>query len=97
MQLKDLVKPISEMSNDELLEHVRRIRQNRHIIRPAHKAHVERAEKKEARVREKKTANLFASLSEADKALLVAELMKDDQGGTAGTVDSDSPGADVSP
>ena len=76
MQLKDLVKPITQMTDEELLEHLRQVKQRRTVERPAHRAHVERAEKKETRAKTKKITNVFEGLSEADRIRLIEQLQQ---------------------
>lgn len=76
MQLKDLVKPISQMSDDELLEHLRQVKQRRTIERPAHRAHVERAEKKTARAKGKKIDTVLGALSEEERLRLIEQLQQ---------------------
>ena len=74
MRLGDLVKPIEKMTNDELLEHLRAIKQRRSVERPAHRAYVERAEKKESRGKMKKVGSLLDNLSEEERQALIAQL-----------------------
>lgn len=74
MQLHDLVKPLDKMSDDELLEHLRSIKHRRTVERPAHKAHVERAEKKVTRGKVKKVTNMLEGLSEDDRLALIKQL-----------------------
>lgn len=74
MQLSDLVQPIDKMSDEELLERLRQVRHNREVVRPARKAHIERAEKKVSRGRVKKTENLLEGLSEAERNELIRKL-----------------------
>lgn len=76
MQLKDLVKPISEMSDEELLEHLRQVKQRRTIERPAHRAHVERAEKKTARAKSKKVDIVLGKLSDEERQKLIDQLQQ---------------------
>lgn len=76
MQLGDLVKPISQMSDEELIEHLRQIKQRRTVERPAHRAHVERAEKKVSRAKGKKVTSLLDSLSESERAALIEQLQQ---------------------
>lgn len=63
MQLKDLVKPISEMTDDELRERLRQIRHSREVVRPAAKKIVERAAMKVARKKVSVVDKLLESLS----------------------------------
>ncbi len=79
MQIHDLVKTLDQMSDDELLAHIRAIRHRREVIRPAAKARVERVEKKTSRARVGKTADLLANLSEADRAELIKMLSNEEQ------------------
>lgn len=74
MQMSDLVKPIDQLSDDELLERIRAMRHRREVLRPAKKAHIERAAKKVTKVKDKKTNALLAAMSSADRAALIAIL-----------------------
>lgn len=76
MQLKDLVKPISEMTNEELIEHLRQVRQRRSVERPAHRAHVERAEKKVARAKGKKVDTVIGKLTDEERLKMIALLQQ---------------------
>ena len=78
MQLGDLVKPIEKMTDDELLEHLRAIKHRRTVERPAHQAHVERAEKKESRGKLKKAGSLIENLSEEERQALIAQLSQEE-------------------
>lgn len=73
MQLKDLVKPISDMSDEELMERLRTIRHNRNTIRPAAKSHAKRAAKKGAVTRIKKVDKLLEGLSREQILALLGE------------------------
>lgn len=73
MQLKDLVKPISEMSDDELMERLRTIRHNRVTVRPAAKAHAKREASKGAVTRMKKVDKLLEGLSREEIIKLLGE------------------------
>lgn len=74
MKLEDLVKPIDQLTDEELLERLRGIRNNRMVLRPAAKAHSDRAEKKETRKKVDKVTDMFANLSAADKEALIKQL-----------------------
>ena len=74
MQLLDLVKPIEQCTDEELLERLRTIRHNRKTVRPAAKAHAKRAAKKGAQTRMTAVEKLLASMSEEDRQALIAEL-----------------------
>lgn len=71
MQMQDLIKPIEQMTDDELMERLRTIRSRRTAERPAAKAHAKRAAKKGAVTRIKKVDNLVGGMSEAEKAELI--------------------------
>lgn len=73
MQLKDLVKPISDMSDEELMERLRTIRHNRTAARPAAKAHAKRAAKKGAVTRISKVDKLLEGLSREEILKLLGE------------------------
>lgn len=64
MQLKDLVTPISEQSDEELLERLRAIRNRRNTLKPAAQARKKRAAKKGASARINKVEALLELLSE---------------------------------
>lgn len=74
MQLQDLVKPIGEMTDEELGERLRALRHKRDVVRPAAKKHVERAVKKGTQARVTKVADMFSGMSEAEKAELIKAL-----------------------
>lgn len=77
MQLADLVQPIDQMSDEQLLERLRQVRHNREVIRPAAKARVARAEKKVSRTKVKKTEDLLSGLSEAERNELIRKLTEE--------------------
>lgn len=74
MQMKDLVKPIDQMSDAELLEHVRAMRHRRETIRPARAKIIERAEKKVTAKKVNKTMAAVENLSEEERLKLIALL-----------------------
>ena len=74
MQLKDLVKPISSMTDEELMERLREIRHRRSVERPAARARVERAEKKETNKKLGALDKMLAGLSDAERQQLLAQL-----------------------
>ena len=83
MQLKDLVKPLDQMSDEELLARLREVRHNREVVRAARVKHVERAETKVSRGKVSAVEKLLAGLSETEKASLLAQLEQGDQNGGA--------------
>lgn len=76
MQLHDLVKPLSEQTDEELMATILRIRQNRNVVKPAAKKHEKEAKKKEGKATVNKLSSLLAGLSESDLEKLKAELSK---------------------
>jgi len=74
VQLLDLVKPIEDMSDEELHEHLRQVRQRRTIERPASKTRAKKKAKKGNVTRINKAEDLFSSLSEEEKKVLLAQL-----------------------
>ena len=74
MQLKDLVKDISKMTDTELQEHVRQIRHNKYVARPA--AAKRRADERKGTVRRvgKKIDKVIAELTKEQREALIREL-----------------------
>ena len=73
MQLKDLVKPITEMSDEELVERLRLVRHSRSILRPAAKARAKKNAKKGATARINKAEALLEMLSKEELMKLLGE------------------------
>lgn len=63
MQLTDLIKPIEDCTDEELMERLRVIRNNRNIIRPAGAARTKRTVKKKSNVKLNKLDALLSQLS----------------------------------
>ncbi len=80
MQLKDLVKPISDMSVEELQDRLREIRHTRTVVRPAAAKHVERAEAKTTRKKLSAFEKLLDKMSPAEREEFMKQL-----GGTSET------------
>ncbi len=74
MQLNDLVKPMDQCSDEELLERLRTIRHNRNTVRPAAKTHARKAAKKGMQGRVGKVDKLIAGLTPEQRAQLILEL-----------------------
>lgn len=74
MQLTDLIKPMDQMTDEELMERLRTIRHNRTTVRPAAKAHAKRAAKKGAQGRMSKVEQMLEGLSDEQRAELIREL-----------------------
>lgn len=74
MQLKDLVKDIRTMTDEELQEHVRSIRHNKYVARPA--AAKRRSDERKKTVRKTTTAidKVIDKMTPAQRAALIAEL-----------------------
>jgi hypothetical protein len=81
MQLADLVKPLDQCTDEELLERLRTIRNNRTSVRPAAKAHAKRAERKGLQTRVSKVENLIAGLSPEAIQQLLLELGESNEQG----------------
>lgn len=74
MQLKDLFKPIEELSDEELKDRLREIRHNRTVERPAAKAHAKRTENKGRVTKVNKAQSLLSGLSAEDIKQLLLEM-----------------------
>jgi hypothetical protein len=74
MQLQNLIKPIEEQTDEELLERLREIRNNRNTVRPAAKSHAKRAAKKGQQGRIKKVESLLEGLTPEQIEQLLTEL-----------------------
>ena len=77
MQIRDLVKPLDQMSDAELHEHIRAMRHRRETLRPVAKAKAARVEKKAAQTQTKKVTSLLAALSEEERAALIQQLSEE--------------------
>lgn len=73
-QLSDLITPISELSDEELLERLRTIRHNRTTARPAAAARAKRAAKKGTQARVNKVESLLDGLNPEQLLELMAQL-----------------------
>lgn len=74
MQLKDLVTPLDQLSDEDLLERLRTSRHNRTTARPALQYHVKRAAKKGSQTRVSKVESILEGLTDAQKLELLREL-----------------------
>lgn len=74
MQLADLVKPIDQMSDEELLERIRTIRHNRETFRAAVRKREERTEVRASRKKISGLDKLMANLSNEERDALVKQL-----------------------
>lgn len=80
MQLKDLYKDISELSDDELRARLQEIRHNRTVVRPAAKVREKKAASKGSVTRVNKLHALLEAMSPEDKKQLLLDLgVSDDQ------------------
>lgn len=80
MQLKDIVKSIVDMTDEELLDHLRKVRQRRTVERPVAKAKAAKAEKKSSHKRLTALDKLLATLSLEDQAELMKYLEAPNEG-----------------
>lgn len=76
MQLLDLIKPLEQMTDEELQEHLRRVRHNRDFIKPAAKNIVKRAAKKTSNKSVSGADKLISGLSEEEKRALIMQLQQ---------------------
>ena len=76
MQLDDLVKPLSALSDEDLMERLRQIRHNRTVARPAAAARKTRESNKGRVTKIHKTQGILSGLSNEALAQLLAELYK---------------------
>lgn len=72
MQLRDLIKPLEECSEDELIERLKVIRSNRNVVRPAAEKRAKRATKKAGTAKVNKLEALLSMLSPEEIAALLA-------------------------
>lgn len=66
MQLENLVKPLDQMTEEELHQRIRELRNNRNTVRPAAQNHTKRAAKKGAQKRISKVEKLLQGMSRDD-------------------------------
>lgn len=74
MKLSDLIKPIDQCTDEELLERLREIKHNRFVERPAVKAREEKAERQERKKGARKAASIESmveGMSEAQRLELI--------------------------
>ena len=74
MKLEDLRKSVSEMTDDELEQHIMEIRENRRTKRKVVAQKVQKAESKQ----KKSVSKLMATLSPEEIQLLLGSLLEDD-------------------
>lgn len=73
-QIYSLVKPLDEMSDEELREHLIQLRRRREVERPAAKAIKQKAVEKKNKPKMSAAEKLLSSLSPEDLAALMKEL-----------------------
>lgn len=76
MQLRDLVKTLSSMSEAELTEKIRQMRHNREVARVGKEAHVKREAKKTGAKESNKLSAMLGKLSPGELAALKEALKK---------------------
>lgn len=74
MQLTDLIKPLGDMTEDELRDHLRKIRHNRTKAKPATVNREKREAKKGATGRLNNIDDLFGSMTDEEKQALIEQL-----------------------
>jgi hypothetical protein len=73
MQLHDLVKPMEEMTDEELMERLRVVRNNRTTVRPAAQARAKKAAKVGGQARINKVESLLKGMSREELLKLLQE------------------------
>ncbi len=71
MKLSDLLKNMSNMTEDQLREHVRSMRHTKNVAKPAKAKHEADVVKKETRKKTSAVDKLLKDMSDADKAALL--------------------------
>jgi len=74
MQIQQLIKPIDQCSNEELMERLRGVRHNREVNRPVAKAKAAKVEKKASRTKMSAMDKLLDGMSDEEKLKLLAQL-----------------------
>lgn len=81
MKLSDLTKNLSNMTEEELLDHVKEIRNRKYIERPATKKREADAEKKEKNTAVRGVQKVLGDMTAEDKAALLKLLESDNSDG----------------
>ena len=71
MKLSDQTKRISSMTDEELREHVRNIRHNKYVAKPAKVKHIEDSKKAVRNTATRNTNKAIEKLTPAEKAQLI--------------------------
>ena len=74
MRLGQLIKPIEEQTDTELLERLQQIRHNREIARPVSQAITRRSEKKESNKRQGNLQKMLEGFSPEEREALIKQL-----------------------
>jgi len=74
MQLDQLIKPIDQCTDEELLERLRKVRHNREVARPVAKAKAAKTEKKTSNKKVSALEKLLDGMSDEDKLKLIESL-----------------------
>ena len=74
MKLQDITKDLSRMTDDELREHVKYIRHNKYVAKPAKAKRTQEFENKETRKKVSTIDKLLANMSDDEKAQLLLSL-----------------------
>ena len=74
MQINNLIKPLDQMTDEELRARLMEIRHNREIVRPSAAKKASAPAKKAAKKVSTKIEDMFASLSEDERIALIKQL-----------------------
>lgn len=77
MQFKDLVKDVRNMTDEQLLEHVRGIRHNKYVARPAAAAKRKEAARKVTKKTTSAIDKILNKMSPAERKALLSQLNGD--------------------
>lgn len=73
-RLKDLTRNVSNMSEEELLEHVKQVRHNKYVAKPAVAKRVADVEKKEKNTQVRGVNKIIDSMTPEQKLALLKQL-----------------------
>lgn len=81
MRIADLTKNVSNMSEEQLLEHVRHVRHNKYVAKPAVAKRVADGEKKEKNTAIRGVNKAIDAMSDAQKQQLLLKLLEEGENG----------------
>lgn len=76
MKLPALIRDIRKMSTEELREHVRKIRHNKYVVKPALQEHKAKPVRQEGKRAMSKLDKLLRGMTDEQRAALIKELEK---------------------